>query len=322
MKRLLLSLPILLIAMMACHTDTKPKETTMNMDGTGVAETVKQRDSVCEHDYYLGFEQPAIRAEIEGNDVLLTFDTVQFGGEMSRDGYLLPGMPLKVENLKGVPRSVFIADIGQDNNPILCVLLENGDVQILKLWNCLAYGDFQASEVLYNDIYSFRDGGGGLVENEDGEAPFYEYTTIYAITANGEKEIDLYGFYPQLRYYEYNGDNVFPSCLYQLNLTNDWKMRYVVERFREESVKEYKGHFWNLSMDWDEMVFRYGYELTRLIDGEDPSDSPQVSEISEKGVFEARLGAGSTFVITPTEGLDLAGIGLNHPIVFEIVPDY
>ena len=295
--------------------NTTPKQEDKDPQTT---ETSKQRESCRVADYHINQGKPAIHAEIQGDDVLLVFNRDELGqveGEVL-DCDVLPEGPIKVENLKGIPQSLCLSDIGQDFAPILCVLLENGDVQILPIWSSIEYGDFEASEVLYHDVYGFKEGYGGAYEDEFGDVN-YDYVTIYAITADGEEEIELNPFNVRGMHYEHADGSEFPTCLYRMSITYDWKMDFVVEKFQEESVIEKKGHAWAINFDFDKMVYRCGYEMTKLIDGSDLSDAPMVSPISEKGVFELHYSDIGQPVITPIEGLDLTGRGLNQPVEFD-----
>lgn len=85
-----------------------------------------------------------------------------------------------------------VGDIGQDTNPVLCMLTENGTVQVLQLYESFRSVSFEASPELkgMNDIHHFETGGGG--EYEDEGKTLYSYVTIYAIDGNGEKhEVEL-----------------------------------------------------------------------------------------------------------------------------------
>ena len=277
-------------------------------------------------DYFtISEDQPAITGEIKDGGLWLTFhkDQILPIGVVDGDSYRLPDDSVQVEGLIGAPKNFIIADIGQDFNPILCVLTEKGKVQMLSLWNTVATGDLEANEIPMDNIVGFNNGPGGPWEDEDGTV-FYNYVTIYGIDENdNEHEVNVYTFYNVLNYYDHYNDPEWPDGLYSLNLSPDWKMRYVVERFDEETVVEKQGHFWPIEEDWDLDKFRYGYELTKLIDGTDLSGDPKVSEISEKGVFELGYSDDPTaIVVTSIEGIDLPNRGMNRPVQFNVSMNY
>ena len=304
MKRIYLALSLALFLFAACgNQPTNEDVTELSQDYLTMSE-----------------DQPAIFGEIKDGGLWLTFNKDQIlpVGVVDEDSYRLPDGPIKVEGLEGAPKNFIIADIGQDYNPILCVLTEEGKVQILSLWNTVSTGDLEATEIPMDNIVGFNDGPGGPWEDEDGTV-FYDYTTIYGIDEEGnEHEVDIYNLYNYLKHYVHDEDPEWPTTLYTLNLTCDWKVKYVVERFREEAVVEKQGRFWPVQEDWDNMTFRYGFELTRLVDATDLSNDPVTSGISEKGVFEVTFGEDpTTFIVTSLEGLDLTGQGLNQPVVFD-----
>lgn len=311
MKHIYLALSLAFLLFASCGTNNQP----VDEDTTELSQ-----------DYVtISDDQPAISGEIKDGGLWLTFhkDQILPTGIVDDDSYRLPDEPVQVEGLKGAPKNFIIADMGQDYNPILCVLTEEGKVQMLSLWNTVSTGDLEATEIPMDNIVGFIDGPGGPWEDEDGTV-FYDYVTIYGLDEEGnEYEVEEYTLYNWLKHYVYGDDPEWPTTLYTLNLSSDWKMRFVEERLQEEAVVEKQGRFWPISMDWDEMVFRYGYELSRLIDATDLSTDPKTSEILEKGVFELRYrDVPSNFMVIPIEGLDLTGEGLNHPVEFQASVGY
>lgn len=264
---------------------------------------------------------PAINAEIKNGGLWLTFhkDQILPLGIVDEDSYRLPDGPIQVEGMKGAPKNFIIADIGQDYNPILCVLTDEGKVQMLGLWNTVSTGDMEVTEIPMNGIIGFRDGPGGPWEDEDGTM-FYEYTTIYGIDARGnEYEMPLYNFDNNLEYLtKAQGVDV----VYQLFLSDDWKMRYVVGYYLSEKVEELQGRFWPISEDWDEMVFRFGYEFTTRMDY--TGEGINTTEVKRSGVFEMQYPNfdSRTHVITSIEGVDFGNKGMNVPVPFEPSSSY
>ena len=204
MKRIaLLSLGLLLLATACNNPSTNEKSGNAQSDPqqTTVTEFVPVRTM----DYYLwNDEKPAIKGEIKDGSVWLTFDKEQVVYQTTNDEevYRLPDWPVEVEGLLGEPQSLCIADIGQDFNPILSVLLTDGKVQILDLWNSTVTGDLDATLTPFEGMVGFEAGPGGEFETEDGEIG-YEYMTIYAVNAQGgKKEISLYLLEHNLEYSE------------------------------------------------------------------------------------------------------------------------
>lgn len=313
---IVLSLAVLLFATSCIGKSGKPKAETPNQ-GKNTEQPKSEIVADLTQEYFtLEGEQPAINAEIKNGELWLTFhkDKILPVGIADENSYRLPDKPVKVDGLKGAPKNFIIADIGQDYNPILCVLTEEGKVQMLSLWNSVETGDMEAIEIPMDPIVGFKDGPGGACVDEDGTT-FYDYTTIYGIDARGgEHEIPLYNFDNNLDYVEKTPKG---EVDYKLYLSDAWGMRYIVGYAFSEPVEAMKGRFWLISENWDEMIFRFGYELDTRVEftGEGAINAP----ISQKGVFDMQCQDFDTriHVITPIEGVDFANKGMNVPVPFK-----
>ena len=314
MKRFfLMTLTVLLLAS-ACDNKTKKtdQETTPTEPQQQPVETVASMGQ--SQDYFLwNEEKPAISGEIKDGSVWLTFDKEQVVYQTTNDEetYRLPDWPVEVVGLLGEPQGICIGDIGQDFNPILCVLLPDGKVQILNLWNSTITGDLDATLLPFEGVTGFEVGPGGEFETEDGEIG-YEYVTIYAVDAQGgKKEIPLYLLEHNL---EYSED--YDVLVYRLHLSEDWKMIYVMEDRAHNKTEEERGRFWELESDWDNMVFRFGYELTEAFVYSE--DGIKGNEEYVIGVFEIRQNEGEwdAYYVTPIENIDFCQKGMNKPVKF------
>lgn len=260
--------------------------------------------------------RPAITGEIKDGELWLTFkkDLILPLNITDEESFRMPDSPVVVEGLKGAPKNFIIADIGQDYNPILCVLTDQGKVQILSLWDAVATGDLEATEISMDPIIGFKNGPGGPWEDEDGTVN-YDYATIYGIDAQGGMhEIPLYSWGRNLEYIFHAPTG---TLAIQLFFSQDWKMRYVVGFCSGVKLEEYQGRLWPISEDWDEMVFRFGYALTTRMQYFD--EGIDTSDVMEQGIFEMRfpeVGSQNCF-ITPIEGVDFCESGMNVPVPFE-----
>ena len=199
MKRIYLVLSLgLLVLTTACGGLLGKKEKTNKQP---VANSVKDNIAkatealeLTKNYYAIDEDQPVIIGEIKDGELWLTFkeDEILPLGVVNEDSYRLPDYPIQVEGLQGTPKDFIIADIGQDFNPILCVLTDQDKVQMLSLWNTIATGDIEMTEVPMESIVEFKDGPGGPWKDDEGNT-FYEYTTIYGIDAQGGRhEVPLY----------------------------------------------------------------------------------------------------------------------------------
>jgi len=121
--------------------------------------------------------------------------------------------------INGVCKGVFLGTIGQDYNPVACVVMENGDVKMCSIFYAMQHGGPDLSDALpgFKDVTGLENGGGGpWVEEESGET-YYEYETIYALDARGDRtEIPYFMDYGT---YLARGD----GKEYEVHLTPDWQ---------------------------------------------------------------------------------------------------
>lgn len=87
----------------------------------------------------------------------------------------------EVTGLLDTAKDVFIGEYGNDYNPLLCILLENGNIQTLSIVSAYMDDNFMARDKIptLNNIVSFES---GMVE--DDETGYY---TIFAIDKDGIK---------------------------------------------------------------------------------------------------------------------------------------
>ena len=223
MKHIYLAFALMFLLLSACNNLSDKKDKEENKSVENAASSIVPQLS---QDYYtMDEDHPAICGEVKDGSLWLTFhkDQILPFGVVDEDSYRLSDEPIHVEGLKGMPKNFIIADIGQDYNPILCVLTSEGKMQILNLWNTVSMGDIEATEIPMEDIVGFKAAPGGAWQDEDGST-YYEYTTIYGIDSKGgEHEVPLYMLDNDLEFVDnFKGSDV----VYQLHLSDAWKMQY------------------------------------------------------------------------------------------------
>ena len=126
----------------------------------------------------------------------------------------------EVTRLAGSCVNIFVGDIGQDVNPMLCMLLSDGRVQLLNIFQAVLYKDFNASAPIkqLRDIKSFES---KVVDNT--------YVTVFAKDASG-KEIEILPFMVkhELRYPILNEVGNPPLVIV---LTSDYKIQILMDRY-------------------------------------------------------------------------------------------
>lgn len=278
-----------------------------NSGGNGVNNTVSEQEPIKAH-YLIGEEADTLVKVFYENNRLYMWcnkDVVLKNNIAFEETYRLSDEPTEIWDVKGNVKKLYIGDIGQDYNPILCVLYDNGKVGIMHVYGAIQTGDTGLGILNMTDIVDFRSGGGGPIEGDDGEV-FYEYTTIYAIDKDGEEhEIQLY-FGPQylsmLPYGEEGKEN------YRLTFTADWKM--VIEHFwKDGSLNDVaNGFFWPVDNDCvttEGCVYRYeAYEHSVSAESSD-SDCGLILLQGEFTLTD--LEDGINVSLTPNEGDFLFG---------------
>lgn len=246
--------------------------------------------------------------QVKDGKVLLNFNTAKMKDTsyFKNSVLTLGDKSYEVSGLSAPCRGIFVGDIGQDTHPILCMLLENGKVEILSLFNAARtvndFG-FLSSGCLpgLSDIVSFESGGGGPFEDDEGETR-YSYTTVYAIDKNHQRhEIELF-----------IGDGQ-AKCqaedrTYQLNLTDDWKIK-LTEKQNNGLTAELWGRFRDLGHN--DTYDQYDIEYHTMNLKEVQRYSPALGQIGGvQGKFKLNTANANQWIISL----------LNHPLIQEDTP--
>ncbi|MBR5724344.1 MAG: hypothetical protein IKX62_03085 [Bacteroidales bacterium] len=144
------------------------------------------------------------------------------------DSIVLADGDNEFSGINGLCKGVFIGNIGQDYNPVACVVMENGDVKMASIFYAMQHGGPDLSVALpgFKDVIGLESGGGGPWEDEESGEVFYEYETIYALDARGGRtEIP---YFPDFGTFVASGDGHF----YEAILTPDWNV--FLTRYEED----------------------------------------------------------------------------------------
>ena len=171
-----------------------------------------------------------IRVRLEAGRPVLTCSAAP----LTRIGYdedsiVLADGDNEFSGINGLCKGVFLGTIGQDYNPVACVVMENGDVKIASIFYAMQHGGPDLSEALtgFKDVTGFESGGGGPWEDEESGETFYEYETIYALDARGGRtEIP---YFPNYGTFLASGNGHH----YEAILTPDWN--FYLESYEEDS---------------------------------------------------------------------------------------
>ena len=165
-----------------------------------------------------------------------------------------------VEGLTGRCVGLFVGDIGQNTCPFLCMLMDDGGVEILS-YQSLGHEDygntlcFTSSGRLpgLKDIVGFCN---GTVGDE-----FASYVTIFAIDREGRKhEIEPCVYPGQALYHYYENDE------YRLLIYPDWTLEFTTGWVESELAYTYIGRLRPIKTDYENGIFEYRYNMLTRYD--------------------------------------------------------
>lgn len=205
----------------------------------------------------------------------------------------------EIEDLSGKCGGVFIGNIGQDINPIVCLAMENGGLEIFSLFSATQTGRFDSSGHLdgFKDIEAFKDST--VVDTVDGEFAG-AYVTIFALDKNGDaKEIELTpSLNAEISFLQNNDDGKITE--HKIVITQDWKITYSTSWFEGDPIEEYRGRIRPLKADYDNHVFEYSYVFFERLSYD--QDMMAASEkINLAGSFR-HTSDNSGYLVTPLSG--------------------
>ena len=222
-----------------------------------------------------------LSVRLEGGQPILTSSAEP----MTRLGYEEDAIRIadgdkRFEGINGRCKGVFLGDIGQDYNPVVCVVMENGDVKITSVFYAMLHGGPVLSDALpgIEDVTGLECGGGGGWEDEDGEM-IYEYRTIYALDKRGGRT--------EIPYFPNYGDFVGEDGVhhFEATLTPDWNFSMSAYDLEDGDLCEFwHGHFSEEESDDEGTRFRFH----TVYDGVNDGGILNGREVSETGTFTAR----------------------------------
>lgn len=263
-----------------------------NATGEGAAVV----NNITKASYNIGEKDDSgITAKVKNGKVLVSVDadkfaTTPFAGSMD---YRLVEETYEVQNTDAPIVSIYIGDIGQDYNPVLCMLRDDGKVQISSLFDGISrLGFFQASYPLpnLNNIVAFK------------AKTFEDYVGIAAVDGDG-MEIEIP--YNPAGLQEYIYTNAVGTQL-RLTFTPDWKI--ICQHFISgpdggvQEIKEYVGEYTLAYINNEYNNQEIGYTIHTLSNV--LADDNQPKPHDSKGTFKLQYvdGSAQTLTVTPLTG--------------------
>ena len=200
--------------------------------------------------------------------------------------------------IDGLCQGVFIGTEGQDDNPVVCVVMANGDVKMCSVFNAIRHGGPHLSGALpgFKDVTGFESGGGGQWEDEATGETNYDYRTIYALDVRGGRTEIPY-FRDSGTYKASDGE-----ASYEVTLTPDWQFSLTRISRGSGLTQVYNGSFSEAEEQDGAQVFPFRVSLYSRFQG----DAAETDESAQTGTFSVRS-QGPVYEVT------LAGV--------EIFPD-
>ena len=209
-------------------------------------------------------EHAGVRATITNGKVTLHFNRDKLDGVLLNQEVLqeLEDRPYTVEGLSGACKGVFIGDVGQDINPVLACILEDGGIEVLNIGKALVNYDFKTSGRMpgYEHVSSVTNEG--VFDDIGGGDSICSYVTLFAIDTKGnKKEIDFCQLLSGN--WEYLVNTEGQTECYLLGFTDDWKISYRSGYAESEAHEFFIGRFWKIEeQDNDEtVILTCGYEM-------------------------------------------------------------
>ena len=184
------------------------------------------------------------------------------------------------EGINGLCKGVFLGTIGQDYNPVACVVMEDGSVKMCGIFYALQHGGPELSHALpgFKDVTGFEEGGGGGWEDEETGETIYEYATIYALDARGGRtEIPYFWNWGT---YLASGEN----HSYEAILTPDWNI--CLNSYEEDTGDFCETALGSFSWESDgELVEKFQFQVTS--EGRNEGGEIVWKSVSRNGSFTA-----------------------------------
>lgn len=312
------TIALLFVALICACNVFQPKQNATADEASSTAEAqdseyVHQMDDfeyVTEYTYSVargGKKYPIVSAEVNRGKVYLTFDKSNIFefGIVDEWRYGLDIDRLRVKGLKGQAKGVYIADAGEDINPILCVIMDGGQVGIVMLKETMVSENAELRIIPKSEnIVAFSTKQTQRIV--DGEKQVRR--AIFATDRQGNStELPLFIYLPNHLDRFYADSYV----LWQWFLRPDWTFEVVAGWAESECSFRVYGNFAPIEENYEKQKFRYSFELTQLLDftGYEYDPDPDAEEgtvtefqtISHRGIFEIKV-TDQGYMITLVKG--------------------
>jgi len=195
------------------------------------------------------------------------------------DSFVLADGDNEFSGINGLCKGVFLGTIGQDYNPVVCVVMENGDVKKCTAFYAMQHGEPELSPALpgLKDVTGFERGNGEPLPDGEGDI-LSEYETIFALDARGGRT-EVEAFPGSGHFIGKDGET-----LLEADLSPDWRFSLSCFRSDGDLAEVYNGSFSEKSRSDGPTVFNYRIERRGRI----AEDNISVDETPRTGTFTVR----------------------------------
>lgn len=197
-----------------------------------------------------------------------------------------------IEGINGKCIGLFTGDIGQETNPFLCMLMDDGGVELLNYHSVMGWSDIEPGHLLSSgrqpemtDIVSFVQKP--VFDVFEGDT-IGGYITVFAIDKDGkEHEIqECTRSFPSLYHFNPSGDGSTEEHV--LTIWPDWKIEYRNGWHESERNEDYFGRIRPLKMDYENETYEYQYEMLTHTQYLSVEEDPVTKNISITGSFRLK----------------------------------
>ena len=252
-----------------------------------------------------------ITAKIINGGVSIIYDREEAVSILRETDYMLKDS-YNLEGMSGICKGLFIGNVGQDYDPVLCCLMEDGGIEVIALYNALRWDDFRSSGRLpgYDNVVSVSQES---VQFEDGG-----YITLFTVDAAGnKKEVDFNTFLYGSLYHQ--GEDEYGKLDCFLLLSMDWKIKYVCSVPESDVFVSFSGTCRIVEKSENFAVYKYEMREDDRSDMTDeaPDTTVKIGTFKMQKIIDRNIENWfDSMVITCIEGLTFHPGKLEEEVIF------
>ena len=219
-----------------------------------------------------------IHAKLNNGNVLITYDREEATSILGETEFEINDNYTVESTNNGSYNGVFIGDVGQDYNPVLCCQLKDGGIEVLELYEALRSFDFRTSGRLpgHDDVVSVTNEGVQYSEEGGG------YVTLFTFDASGnKKEVEFNALLNGTWIHQTKIDDY--DVRFIVYLSPDWKITYVCGYVDSDVFDGYLGTC--RIIEENETTVVYEYEMKESDRSEMTGEAPDPT--LKTGTFKA-----------------------------------